>query len=222
MKASCLLWLPLAIACTAAAPACTGRGKAEPTAGTSAIALGKKHTSPSDIDAFAQGKYPGCHVLDHDTDNGLTELKISHEGREKILLFDGGQWIRTLWELRRDELPPHIVRALGDAGFAFRDIDDNDNSAVDTPEGRFYAVQAKWKGREGIFFVADDGNIVQRYTSDAWNDGRLRRDNRAETHRDDSSDRLDEGDDKRNIHRPLPPEHDDGEDRFDEGDDEWN
>lgn len=157
MKASTLLCLPLAIAYGVATMACTGREKTEPPTGTAASAPAESHARPGDIDAFAHEKYPGCHILDHDTDNGLTEVKISHEGREKVLLFDRGRWIRTLWELRRDELPPHIVNALGAAGFAFHGIDDNDNSAVDTQDGRFYAVQAKRRGREGIFIVTDDG-----------------------------------------------------------------
>lgn len=157
MKASCLLWLTLAIVCTATVSACSGREKTKAPAGTAASTPDAHHTQPVGIDACVQEKYPGCHILDHDTDNGLTEVKISHEGREKILIFDGGQWIRTLWELQRDELPPHIVNALGAAGFAFHGIDDNDNSAVDTQDGRFYAVQAKRRGREGIFIVTDDG-----------------------------------------------------------------
>lgn len=221
MKASCLLWLTLAIVCTATVSACSGREKTKAPAGTAASTPDAHHTQPVGIDACVQEKYPGCHILDHDTDNGLTEVKISHEGREKILIFDGGQWIRTLWELQRDELPPHIVNALGAAGFAFHDIDDNDNSAVDTQDGRFYAVQAKRRGREGIFIVTDDGNIVQRYTSDTWNDDRLRRDNWAGLHWKDSNDRFDEGNGGRDARHQRPSRHDNGEDRFDEGDDEW-
>lgn len=221
MKASCLLWLTLAIVCTATVSACSGREKTKAPAGTAASTPDAHHTQPVGIDACVQEKYPGCHILDHDTDNGLTEVKISHEGREKILIFDGGKWIRTLWELQRDELPPHIVNALGDAGFAFHGIDDNDNSAVDTQDGRLYAVQAKRRGREGIFIVTDDGDIVQRYTSDTWNDGRLRRDNWAGLHWKDSNDRFDEGNGGRDARHQRPSRHDNGEDRFDEGDDEW-
>lgn len=221
MKASCLLWLTLAIVCTATVSACSGREKTKAPAGTAASTPDAHHTQPVGIDACVQEKYPGCHILDHDTDNGLTEVKISHEGREKILIFDGGQWIRTLWELQRDELPPHIVNALGAAGFAFHGIDDNDNSAVDTQDGRFYAVQAKRRGREGIFIVTDDGDIVQRYTSDTWNDGRLRRDNWGEAHLDDEDGRLAPGGKEWDDGHPAPPDFDDGEDHFDEGDDEW-
>lgn len=221
MKASTLLCLPLAIAYGVATMACTGREKTEPPTGTAASAPAESHARPGDIDAFAHEKYPGCHILDHDTDNGLTEVKINHEGCEKVLLFDRGRWIRTLWELQRDELPPHIVNALVAAGFAFHGIDDNDNSAVDTQDGRFYAVQAKRRGREGIFIVTDDGDIVQRYTSDTWNDGRLRRDNWAGLHWKDSDDRFDEGNGGRDARHQRPSRHDNGEDRFDEGDDEW-
>ena len=88
MKASCLLWLTLAIVCTATVSACSGREKTKAPAGTAASTPDAHHTQPVGIDACVQEKYPGCHILDHDTDNGLTEVKISHEGREKILIFD--------------------------------------------------------------------------------------------------------------------------------------
>lgn len=154
-----------------------------------------------DINAFVRKMYPGCRILDKDTDDGFLEVKIRHEGREKILLFDGRRWIRTLWELRRESLPKVVISALQKAGFEYRNIDDNDNMAVDTPDGRFYAVQAERGHREGIFVVSARGVIVHRYTSDSWNDGRLFEDNWAHERWDDGEDHFDEGDDEWDFFR---------------------
>ncbi len=193
----------------------------------------------SDIDRLVKQKYPGCRILDRDYDDGRLEVKIRHQGREKILIFDYDQrWERTVWELRREQLPKAVVRALAGIGFAFQYLDDNDNMAVDTPLGRFYAVQVDTDRRDGIYLVSEGGRIAFHYTDDGWNDGRLRGDDWErewkgkwdEKEWDDGEDHFDEGDDewdkrrthKRRPHRDEDEDEDDGEDHFDEGDDEWD
>ena len=197
----------------------------------------------SDIDRLVKQKYPGCRILDRDYDDGRLEVKIRHQGREKILIFDHDQrWERTVWELRREQLPKAVVRALAGIGFAFRYLDDNDNMAVDTPLGRFYAVQVDIDRRDGIYIVSEGGRIAFRYTDDGWNDGRLRGDDWErewqgewdeeewnEREWDDGEDHFDEGDDEWDHHRKYKrrphrdhEDEDDGEDHFDEGDDEWD
>lgn len=205
----------------------------------------QQRRSGSDVDRVVKQRYPGCRILDRDYDDGRLEVKIRHQGREKILIFDGDQrWERTVWELRREQLPKAVVRALAGIGFAFRYLDDNDNMAVDTPLGRFYAVQVDTDRRDGIYVVSEGGRIAFRYTDDGWNDGRLRGDDWErewkgkwdekgwnEREWDDSEDHFDEGDDewdnhrKKQKHRPNrndDEDEDNGEDRFDEGDDEWD
>lgn len=162
-----------------------------------------------DINRFVKQKYPGCSILNKDYDDGRLEVKISHRGTDKILIFDADRhWMRTVWEVRREQLPKVIVRALAGIGFAYSHLDDNDNMAVDTPMGRFYAVQVDTDRRDGIYVVSDKGRIACRYTSDGWNDGRLRGEDRDWEHRWEGT--WDER------------EWDDGEDHFDEEDDEWD
>ena len=177
-----------------------------------------------DTDAFARQRYEGCRILDKDRDNGFLEVKIRHEGIEKILLFDGDRWLRTLWEMRREELPERVVSALLNAGFRYENIDDNDEYVVDAPSGRYYAVPAERNQREGIFVISGDGIISHRYTDDSWNDGRIYRED-WKHERWDGEDRFDEGDDEwddRGRRGSGYRGEDDGEDRFDEGDDEWD
>lgn len=177
-----------------------------------------------DINTFVKQKYPGCRILDKDYDDGLLEVKIRHKGTEKIMLFYNGKWLRTLWEIRREQLPKRVVSALADIGYDFRHLDDNDNMAIDTPKGHYYAVQAERNDRDGIYIVSDKGRIAHRYTSDSWNDGRIYEEHWSqERWEDDGEDRFDEGDDEWDDQRGRGKYkgEDDGEDHFDEGDDEW-
>ena len=178
-----------------------------------------------DISSFAKKRYPGCRILDRDTDDGLTEVKIRHEGREKILLFDGSKWLRTLWEVRREALPRWAVSAMNKIGFGYKNIDDNDNQAVDTPDGLYYAIQAQSDRRPDLIYLVTRRGIIGEYTNDEWDDGRLHGGKFSPTYRDDGEDRFDEGDDEWDSNRHTTRHRysrDDGEDHFDEGDDEWN
>ena len=118
-----------------------------------------------DLGQFVKQKYPGARILDQDHDDGFIEVKIRHDGVEKILIFtEGERWIRTIWEAN---------------------IDDNDNMVVDNPEGRFYAVQIDRDDYEPIFLMSRKGVIVRKINHDDWNDGRWI---------DDGEDHFDEGD----------------------------
>lgn len=239
-----IVLLGIALTCGASYPATASAGN---STGALATACATHCGTPvfrtrpvDDIDRFVKQKYPGCRILDKDYDDGLLEVKISHRGIEKILLFDHERrWMRTVWELRREQLPKTVVRALAAIGFAFRNLDDNDNMAVDTPRGRYYGVQVDTDRRDGIYVVSDKGRVVHRYTDDGWNDGRLRGNGREhdwedewdehewdEREWDDGEDHFDEGDDewdnRKHKRRQRDDEEDDGEDHFDEGDDEWD
>ncbi len=185
-----------------------------------AVATEGQYQPVRGINSFVRKKYPGCRILDRDTDDGWLEVKIRHAGREKVLLFVEGHWVRTLWELRRNELPATVLNTFKRKGFRYENIDDNDNSGIDTPRGRFYAVQAERNDREAIYIVSSRGDIVRRYSSDGWDDGRTFDENWSGRWADDGDDRFDEGDDEWDRH--CRRHCDDGDDRFDEGDDEWD
>lgn len=182
------------------------------------------------INSFIKQKYPGCRILDRDTDDGFVEIKIRHHGIEKIILFDGNaKWLHTLWEVRRNQLPERVIVGLKRAGFAYSDIDDNDNQLLETPRGRYFAVQVDCGRRDGMYLVSERGKVIRRYSDDRWNDGRIYFGGRFNKEWDDGEDHFDEGDDewdnrhvKHHRRHSRDDEHDDGEDHFDEGDDEWD
>lgn len=132
------------------------------------------HRPTHDIDRFIKKKYPGCRIIDRDYDDGHLEVKIGHKGTEKTLIFNRRHdWVRTVWELRRTQLPKTVVKAMERMGYSFRHIDDNDNMAVETPDGRFYAVQIDTDRRDHIYIVSEKGRVAHQYTDDGWNDGRV-------------------------------------------------
>ena len=87
-----------------------------------------------DVTTFVRRHYPGARILDRDTDDGRIEVKIRHEGKEKIVYFTrAGRWLCTEWELRRERLPKAVVSAVARKGFPFRTIDDNDRVDLGNP-----------------------------------------------------------------------------------------
>ena len=145
-----------------------------------------------DNEGFVRRKYPGCRILDRDTDDGLVEIKIRHEGKEKIVLFDGGgKWLRTLWDVRRTGLPEWALSVMERIGFTFKNVDDNDNQAVETPDGLFYAIQAERNDRPDRIYIVSRRGVASQYTDDEWADGRLHGRNFRFGGYDDGEDRFD-------------------------------
>ena len=74
----------------------------------------KQAVMQDDIRRIISKLYPDARILDRDTDNGMIEIKISHNGYEKIALFDPGNkhWLRTIWEIRRERLPKKVLNRL--------------------------------------------------------------------------------------------------------------
>ena len=150
------------------------------------------------VTQFVKQRYPGVRILDRDWDDGLIEVKIRHKGVEKIAVFSPDRkWMRTVWEVRRESLPSRVVSAMKKHGFNYRHIDDNDNKAIESQRGLFFAIQVDDGRHDGVYILSSKGNPIRRYHNDEWDDG------------DDCI-------------RILGEDWDDSEDRFDEGDDEWD
>lgn len=152
----------------------------------------------SDPTSFVRNRYPDARILDRDWDDGFIEVKMSHRGKEKIVIFNAdGKWLRTMWEVRRSRLPRAVISVLRRTGFVYEEIDDNDNMAMENRRGMFYIVQADRNDQSYVLVVSERGNIIGRFYDDEWDD------------------EWDEG-------RWEGESWDDGEDHFDEGDDEWD
>lgn len=210
-------------------PVSQARGAGE--AAETSIYAGAPDGRRDDIERIVRDRYRGARILDRDFDDGHIEVKITHKGLEKILILDThDRWLRTIWEVRREQLPRAILRRLERVGFSLRHIDDNDNRVVENAKGLFFAVQAERGDHDYVFIISDKGRIAHYYRDSEWDDDRWRGEWEEDADWwDDGEDHFDEGDDEWDDFRGRrghfdddDEDDDDGEDRFDEGDDEWD
>ena len=110
------------------------------------------------ISEFIASKYPGAQILEQDYDDGLLEVEIWHEGREKEVYFNGrSAWVRTAWDIRRSELPQVVTAAIAASEWAAFSIDDIEY--VQTPTADYYLVELE-RGEREIELRIDAGGTI--------------------------------------------------------------
>lgn len=109
------------------------------------------------ISEFIATNYPNATIREIDNEHGLIEVEIYHENREKTLYFNGSyQWVRTEWDVRRNDLPAAVVSTLN-AQYGGYQIDDIEY--VETPNGDYYEIELERGDREVTVRVAANGTI---------------------------------------------------------------
>ena len=107
---------------------------------------------------FIASKYPGAQIFEQDYDDGLLEVEIWHEGREKEVYFNGrSAWVRTAWDIRRSELPQAVTAAIAASDWAAFSIDDIEY--VQTPTADYYLVELE-RGEREIELRIDAGGTI--------------------------------------------------------------
>ena len=107
---------------------------------------------------FIASKYPGAQIFEQDYDDGLLEVEIWHEGREKEVYFNGrSAWVRTSWDIRRLELPQAVTAAIAASEWAAFSIDDIEY--VQTPTAEYYLVELE-RGEREIELRIDAGGTI--------------------------------------------------------------
>ena len=98
-------------------------------------------------------------MVEYDYDDGLLEVEIWHENREKKVCFNGrNAWVRTEWDIRRHELPQTVVEAIAASQWASFEIDDIEY--VQTPAGEYYLVELERGDREVELRIDSEGTIL--------------------------------------------------------------
>lgn len=111
-----------------------------------------------DISDFLALKYPGSTIVECDYDDGLLEVEIWHDGREKDVYFNGRNvWVYTEWDIRRGELPAAVTTALASSQWAAFEIDDLEY--VQTPDLEYYLVELERGDREVELRITAAGTI---------------------------------------------------------------
>ena len=107
---------------------------------------------------FILEKYPTAQVLEYDYDDGLLEVEIWHENKEKNVYFNGAKdWVRTEWDITRNELPTAVTNTVEKqyAGFSIDDIE-----YVQTPTGDYYRIELERGDNERELRIDAAGKIL--------------------------------------------------------------
>ena len=92
-------------------------------------------------------------------DDGYIEVEILHDGLEKEVVFNGrNEWIRTEWEIHRNQLPTEVIEVIEKAGYSSRHIDD-DIDVIETDAGLKYEVEIE-DGHTDIKLIITNGTIT--------------------------------------------------------------
>ena len=118
----------------------------------------KSYNLPDAVRQIIESKYPGAQIKDVDYKNGLLEVEIIHEGRDKEVYFtDSSVWSYTSWELSKQEVPAAVLNALTKA--YPNDVIDDDIHFVESPRGQYYAFELE-RGNDIEVFITPAGEIV--------------------------------------------------------------
>ena len=118
----------------------------------------KSYNLPDAVRQIIESKYPGAQIKDVDYENGLLEVEIIHEGREKEVYFtDSNAWSYTSWELFKQEIPAEVLSALTKA--YPNDVIDDDIHFVETPQGQYYAFELE-RDNDIVVFITPADKIV--------------------------------------------------------------
>lgn len=111
------------------------------------------------VSEFITTKYPGALIVEYDYDDGLLEVEIRHEGREKEVYFNGrNEWVYTQWDIRLSELPQAVSAAISASQWATFAIDDLEY--VQTPGGEYYLVELERGKQEVELRITAQGDIL--------------------------------------------------------------
>ena len=108
---------------------------------------------------FIAEKYPNALGLEFDWDDGLLEVEIYHEGKEKSVCFDGaGRWVKTEWDVRLSELPDAVRTAIAGSQYASYRVDDIEY--VQTSGTEYYRIELERGDSEATLRVDASGNML--------------------------------------------------------------
>ena len=97
--------------------------------------------------------------MEKEYDDGLLEVEIRHDNREKTVKFNGrNEWVMTEWEVRANELPAAVTDAIAANNYT---LDDNEADYVETPDSQWYEVEVRQGRQELKLYISPEGNILR-------------------------------------------------------------
>ena len=119
---------------------------------------GNGNMTDKTIQDFIYEKYSNAKIVESEYEDGMIEVEIIHENREKNVYFNGAQkWVMSKWDLRQSELPASVKDVIN-ARYAGYKLDDAEY--VQTPSGDYYQVELE-RGKEEIKLrINPDGTTI--------------------------------------------------------------
>ena len=105
-------------------------------------------------------RYANARILDVDYDDGMVEVEIRHDKKEKEVRFTNScEWISTSWDVAQRSVPEVVMRALRQK-YPNERIDDID--FIEMPQGSYYRFEIELRGdRDEYVYITPQGVITE-------------------------------------------------------------
>ena len=105
-------------------------------------------------------RYANARILDVDYDDGMVEVEIRHDKKEKEVRFTNScEWISTSWEVAQRSVPEVVMRALRQK-YPNERIDDID--FIEMHQASYYRFEIELRGdRDEYVYITPQGVITE-------------------------------------------------------------
>ncbi|WP_308554965.1 PepSY-like domain-containing protein [uncultured Porphyromonas sp.] len=105
-------------------------------------------------------RYANARILEVDYDDGMVEVEIRHDKKDKEVLFTKScEWISTSWDVARRNVPDVVLKALQQK-YPNGLIDDID--FIEMPQGSYYRFEIELRGQQDEYvYITPQGVITE-------------------------------------------------------------
>lgn len=105
-------------------------------------------------------RYANARILEVDYDDGMVEVEIRHDKKDKEVLFTKScEWVSTSWDVARRNVPNVVMKALQQK-YPNARIDDID--FIEMPQGSYYRFEIELRGdRDEYVYITPQGVITE-------------------------------------------------------------
>ena len=105
-------------------------------------------------------RYPNARILDVDYDDGMVEVEIRHDKKDKEILFTNScEWISTSWEVAQRNVPAVVMQALQQK---YLNVHIDDIDFIEMPQGSYYRFEIERTGAQDEYvYITPQGVITE-------------------------------------------------------------
>ena len=105
-------------------------------------------------------RYANARILEVDYDEGMVEVEIRHDKKDKEVLFTKScEWVSTSWDVAQRNVPEVVMQALRQK-YPNGRIDDID--FIEMPQGSYYRFEIELRGQQDEYvYITPQGVITE-------------------------------------------------------------